>query len=63
MKDIARSRTAVMFDGSSIGGWKAINESDMVLMPTDTVHMDPLLRAVNHGHHLRHSRPGFRRGL
>ena len=32
----------VMFDGSSIAGWKAINESDMVLMPdTDTAHMDP----------------------
>ena len=32
----------VMFDGSSIGGWKAINESDMVLMPDpETVHMDP----------------------
>ena len=32
----------VMFDGSSIGGWKAINEFDMVLMPdTETVHVDP----------------------
>ena len=32
----------VMFDGSSIAGWKAINESDMTLMPdVDTAHMDP----------------------
>ncbi len=31
-----------MFDGSSIAGWKAINESDMCLMPdTSTVKMDP----------------------
>jgi glutamine synthetase len=31
-----------MFDGSSISGWKAINESDMTLMPDpDTAFMDP----------------------
>jgi len=32
----------IMFDGSSINGWKAINESDMTLMPDlDTAVMDP----------------------
>ncbi|MCO7225222.1 glutamate--ammonia ligase [Pleionea sp. CnH1-48] len=31
-----------MFDGSSIAGWKGINESDMILMPDcDTALMDP----------------------
>ncbi|WOC17178.1 type I glutamate--ammonia ligase [Pseudochrobactrum sp. MP213Fo] len=36
----------VMFDGSSIGGWKAINESDMVLMPDPaSAHMDPFFAA------------------
>ena len=30
-----------MFDGSSIAGWKGINESDMILMPdADTAVMD-----------------------
>ncbi len=31
-----------MFDGSSISGWKGINESDMIMMPDpDTAVMDP----------------------
>ena len=35
-------RDGIMFDGSSIAGWKAINESDMILMPdADTAVMDP----------------------
>ena len=33
-----------MFDGSSIKGWKGINESDMVLMPdADSAVMDPFM--------------------
>lgn len=32
----------IMFDGSSIAGWKAINESDMTLMmDPDSAHVDP----------------------
>src|SRR6188474_1571356 len=35
-----------MFDGSSIAGWKAINESDMTLMPDpETACMDPFFSA------------------
>ena len=31
-----------MFDGSSIAGWKGINESDMILLPDpDTAYLDP----------------------
>jgi glutamine synthetase len=37
----------VMFDGSSIAGWKAINESDMCLMPVpETACLDPFFAAA-----------------
>jgi glutamine synthetase len=35
-------RDGIFFDGSSIAGWKAINESDMILMPDpETAVLDP----------------------
>lgn len=35
-------KDGIMFDGSSIAGWKAINESDMILMPdASSAVMDP----------------------
>ena len=54
----------LMFDGSSIAGWKAINESDMTLMPDPTsACMDPFFAASTHGHQLRHSRSRQRPAL
>src|SRR5574339_251067 len=40
--DEAAFTDGIMFDGSSIAGWKAINESDMTLMPDPaTAVIDP----------------------
>jgi glutamine synthetase len=38
--------SGIMFDGSSIAGWKVINESDMALLPDPTTaHIDPFFSA------------------
>jgi glutamine synthetase len=53
-----------MFDGSSIAGWKAINESDMVLMPdTSTARLDPFYAQQTLTLVLQYSRAEFRRSL
>ncbi|XPE34701.1 glutamine synthetase beta-grasp domain-containing protein [Shigella flexneri] len=44
-----------MFDGSSIGGWKGINESDMALMPdASTAVIDPFFAHSHPDYPLRH---------
>jgi glutamine synthetase len=43
--DAGMFEDGTMFDGSSIAGWKAINESDMVLMPdASTALIDPFFQ-------------------
>jgi len=53
-----------MFDGSSIAGWKAINESDMCLKPDlSTATIDPFFCASYFGACLRHFGTHHRRCL
>ena len=57
-------RDGIMFDGSSIAGWKAINEFDMILMlDPDTAVMDPFCAKPRLIDHLRHRRAVHRPAL
>jgi glutamine synthetase len=45
--DADKLKEGQMFDGSSIAGWKPINDSDMIMMPdTDTAVLDPFTEEV-----------------
>ncbi len=53
-----------VFDGSSIAGWKGINESDMILMPDpSTAMIDPFIEETTLDHPLRHRRAHDHAGL
>ena len=57
-------RDGKMFDGSSIAGWKGINESDMVLMPdTKTAVVDPFTDEPTIQPALRYPRTNHDEGL
>ena len=50
------------FDGSSIRGWQAINESDMLLVPQpETAFIDPFHRVADAVHDLQHAGPDHAR--
>jgi glutamine synthetase len=51
-----------MFDGSSIAGWKAINESETAARPGDRDHRS-VLPADDHGAVLRRAEPGHQHAL
>ena len=45
--DVEKLEEGQMFDGSSVAGWKDINDSDMILMPdTETAVLDPFTEEV-----------------
>ena len=51
-------------DGSSIRGWAAINESDMLLVPDPNTHMmDPFTEVPTLVHGLRRHRSGHQAAL
>ena len=53
-----------MFDGSSIAGWKSIDQSDMKLMPdSNTCYVDPFYAEKNIGNSLFCSRARYWGGL
>ena len=57
-------REGLGFDGSSIRGFQAINESDMLLLPdVSTAFVDPVLDGADALAHLRHLRPAHARAV
>ena len=53
-----------MFDGSSIAGWKSIDQSDMKLIPdAASVYIDPFYAEKTHVRALQRGRARHRRGL
>ncbi len=53
-----------MFDGSSIAGWKSIDQSDMKLIPdAGSVYIDPFYAEKTHVRALQRGRAGHRRAL